>query len=251
MNQKVCTLCQSVKDLEMFGHRGYKLKSGEFTIGYKSRCKTCETSIQRNRRNQEKAKDPVKYHQRWADYYDRTKEHNKEMKQHWIENPENRKARNEYVREYKAKKRALDPNFKLYENLRKRVWKCLKNKSNSSKELLGCDINDYRKWIEYTMDDQMNWKNYGTYWNIDHILPIDSFDLTNPIEAKNAFNWKNTWAMIQHDNFSKRSSINDELIRKHKQLLDQYCKENNISYDLKSTICSQASIKVEEGSTTR
>jgi hypothetical protein len=249
MTTKVCTYCKIEKDLTLFGNCTVVRKSQKI-LSKRCRCKQCETEIQRNRRNKEKEADPEKYHKRWADYYAETKEQNKLSKKNWMSNPENRKARNEYIRKYKAQKRLTDPNFKIYENLRKRIWKCLKNKSNSSKELLGCDIENYKKWIEYTMSKEMTWQNYGTYWNIDHVTPIDSFDLSNKDDVLKAFNWKNTWAMISVDNFSKNSHIVIKDIIKQQKLLKRYCSKNNIVI-VDSEICSQASIKVDEGSTTR
>ena len=148
----------------------------------------------------------------------------KESKKNYLSKPENRKKRNEYIRNYKAKKRLNDKSFVLYENLRKRIWKCLKNKSNSSKDILGCDIEHYLNWINHTMSEHMSWENYGTYWNIDHLIPISTFDLSNPNEVKKAFNWKNTWAMIASENFSKKNKIIDEDTAKHTNLLHTFLK---------------------------
>lgn len=74
----------------------------------------------------------------------------------------------------------------------------------------------------------MTWDNYGIYWNIDHIKPISSYNLQNEEEAKKAFNWKNTWAMISSENFSKCDKILNEQIIIHSKLLEQFIKENNI-----------------------
>ena len=74
----------------------------------------------------------------------------------------------------------------------------------------------------------MTWDNYGIYWNIDHIKSISSFDIQNEQEAKKAFNWKNTWAMISSEKFSKCNKIINEQNIIHRKLLEQYIKENNI-----------------------
>ena len=134
----------------------------------------------------------------------------------------------------------------MYENLRKRIWKCLKNKSNSSKELLGCEITFYLDWISFTMTEKMSWNNYGTYWNIDHLIPLKNFDLTKEDEAKKAFNWKNTWAMKSNENFIKKNIIHENVIQ-HAILLNNFVKINNIELE----ISIQASSKEDEGSETR
>lgn len=86
------------------------------------------------------------------------KDNQRELEKIRLSKPENREKRREYIKKYKAEKRLKDPSFRINENHRKRVWKCLNKKSNSSKELLGCDIDLYFKWITYTMsiDKNMN-----------------------------------------------------------------------------------------------
>jgi hypothetical protein len=226
MDKKMCNQCKLLKDINMFGKFTKKLKSGN-VISPKNKCKECETETQRKRRNKEKESDPEKYHKKWADYYAKTKEQNKLAKQKYLSIPENKEKRNAYVRKYKAQRKLNDPSFKLYENLRKKIWKSLKNKSNSSKELLGCEIDHYFKWIEFTMSNDMTWENYGEYWNIDHVKPVDTFDITNPEEAKKAFNWKNTWAMKASANFSKKNNLIETDITKHNEILIKFLKENN------------------------
>lgn len=95
----------------------------------------------------------------------------------------------------------------------------------------------------------MNWENYGIYWNIDHLIPINTFDLSNPEEVKHAFNWKNTWAMISSENFSKKNNIIKEQIDQHQKLLINFLDLNNINEN--AVISIQYSSKEEDGSETR
>jgi hypothetical protein len=220
METKSCSKCKEIKSVDMF------LKHKTSKSGYAYQCKECQIEAQRKRREKQKVEDPKKYHKKWSDYYQKVKERHYEVQKLYLSIPENRKKRNEYVRNYKAKKREEDKSFKLYENLRKRIWKSLKNKSNSSKELLGCEIDYYFKWINHTMKDEMSWDNYGKLWNIDHLIPIKTFDISNPEEALKAFNWKNTWAMKSDENFSKKNNIIDSQISVHKKLLDEFVKLN-------------------------
>ncbi len=147
----------------MFGKINRKLKSGEIKESLKYQCKNCQTLVQKERRKKQQEENPELFHQRWNDSYQKRKERERELEKIRLSKPENREKRNEYVRNYKAKKRIEDPTFKIFENHRKRIWKCLNKKSNSSKELLGCNIDFYYKWISFTMtvDENMNWDNYG------------------------------------------------------------------------------------------
>lgn len=45
-------------------------------------------------------------------------------------------------------------------------------KSKHSIEYLCCDIFSYRKYLEDLMVDGMTWENYGSVWDIDHIVPL-------------------------------------------------------------------------------
>ncbi len=222
METKKCTKCDEIKDINRFG------KNSKTKSGLKYWCKDCETKKQKERRKKQKEEDFENYNLRWKTYYEKHKDHIREVQKQYLENPDNKKKRNEYIRNYKAEKRQFDKQFVLYENLRKRIWKCVKNKSNSSKDILGCDIDIYYKWISYTMSKDMSWDNYGKIWNIDHLLPINTFDLDDPIEVKKAFNWKNTWAMYSVENFSKKNNIIESQLKKHSNLLSAFIDINNI-----------------------
>ena len=52
-------------------------------------------------------------------------------------------------------------------------------KKDRTLEYLGCSIGEYCVYLESKFDNKMNWDNQGTYWQIDHIKPIASFDLSN------------------------------------------------------------------------
>lgn len=50
-------------------------------------------------------------------------------------------------------------------------------KTRSGAEYLGTEVSLFMKWLEWNFDEDMNWANHGTYWHIDHTMPINSFDL--------------------------------------------------------------------------
>ena len=57
-------------------------------------------------------------------------------------------------------------------------------KSSSTKNILGIDIDTYRKWVEWQMTPEMNWSNT----EIDHAKPICMFDVSKDEEQKGTFN---------------------------------------------------------------
>ena len=49
-----------------------------------------------------------------------------------------------------------------------------------SYELIDCDIDELRSWLEDKFDVGMNWGNYGLEgWHIDHIRPLSSIDIND------------------------------------------------------------------------
>lgn len=80
----------------------------------------------------------------------------------------------------------------------------------------------YKNWIEFTMEKDMNWGNYGSLWNIDHVIPISHFDMNDISEIYVAFNWKNTCARYAKENFSKKDKISIHYITKQQLTLEEY-----------------------------
>ena len=89
---------------------------------------------------------------------------------------DNREKRNMYLKN----RRKMDLKFKLICNTRRRIHRALKGKSKSSstKDILGIEIDTFRKWIEFQMTPEMNWSNI----EIDHVKAICMFDVTKDDE---------------------------------------------------------------------
>jgi hypothetical protein len=111
-----------------------------------------------------------------------------EIKEHCKEkNKEYLPIKKEKIKE----KRKNDLNFRLSEVLRSKIHKVLKNINTSYEEILGCNKDFLKKWLEYRFDSDMTWENYGKYWDIDHIIPISKFDFSNDTHIKICFHWTN------------------------------------------------------------
>ncbi len=109
--------------------------------------------------------------------------------------------------DYQRNGRRREENFRLIKNTRTRIHNSLNGKSKSlhTKDLLGIDIETYKRWIEYQMTPEMNFKNI----HIDHVKPISSFDISNDNELLEAFNWKNTQPLLTEDNLRKSNKLNE------------------------------------------
>lgn len=220
---KVCCRCKINKPVSNFSIHVHKI-TNRSTI--RPNCRECTSIIQKEYReiNREILR------KRDAEYYQKNKEHSKNVQKNYLKNKENKEKRLKYLREYKAKRRKDDIQYRIKENLRKRVGKKLHcNKKYKFCELLGCTIDFYIKWIEFTMTKEMSWENYGSYWQIDHVMPIDYYDLTKEINQKKAFMWINTRAMKSSDNLQKKNKIVPKLILAHyEQVMDFEEKMDNL-----------------------
>ena len=120
---------------------------------------------------------------------------------------QNKDKLNEKKRIYISERLKTDVNFRLIRNTRCRIHKALKggSKSTSSREILGIDIESYKKWIEFQMTPEMNRSNI----QIDHIKPISSFDVSKEDELLEAFNWRNTQPLLEEGNLRKGTKYNE------------------------------------------
>ena len=115
----------------------------------------------------------------------------------------NRKQHNAYIK----MKMRTDPNYRIAHYIRNRICTLLKkNKFEKSVYMLGCSIEELRKYLESKFKIGMSWDNHGK-WHIDHIRPCASFDLTDSEQQKQCFHYTNLQPLWAKDNLSKGSKI--------------------------------------------
>ena len=119
-------------------------------------------------------------------------------KQYYIDNKEIHIKR---TSENKRKRKKIDPNFMLRGKISSSVscyitYKRL-TKTNPSIIYLGCSIEFYKQYLESQFLPEMTWENHGEIWEIDHIIPISSFDLTIEENIYIAFNYSNTQPLFK------------------------------------------------------
>jgi len=85
-------------------------------------------------------------------------------------------------------------------------------KDDHTVTLLGCSITEFREHIEKQWQAGMTWDNRGVghdKWQIDHITPLASFDLTKPEQQKLAFHFSNQQPLWHCDNAKKSDKMPD------------------------------------------
>jgi hypothetical protein len=186
---KICIKCGIEKELILF-------------VKTKNSCKECESLYKKEYalRNKEKLKEKSK------EYYSKNKDSIKErekerynldrerkltyQKEYSEENREKiKKYKSEYSRinrekirsyktNYQRERRKNDPIFKLKSVISRIIRNSIKckglSKNKKSIDILGCDIEFFKNYLEERFVGDMSWDNYGVIWDIDHIIPLSS-----------------------------------------------------------------------------
>lgn len=171
MLKKKCRECKTNKNISNFA----KHSSGKY--GVRTVCKECNKKISKVYR--EKNKDKIREY---------GKRRTKEGKYQEYRD-KNRKQINANKRKRHKYRMKNDPIYRLRHILRSGVHTFLNSKGVKkeikTQELLGCTVDEFKKYLESKFYNGMTWDNYGLYgWHIDHIVPCMAFDPTNKEEQK-------------------------------------------------------------------
>lgn len=176
--KKVCSKCLIEKDVDQFWEEKRTVN------GYHARCRLCLKGIKESyiHSNKDKVANAAK---RRNDKY---------------------RCRRNKLRNDRLKN---DPNFLLEKRHRGRIWTACKNynagKRSRSIDYLGCTYDFFRRHIESQFEDGMNWQDRNL-WDIDHIIPLCSFDLTKENDMRKCFHYSNMRPLWKVENINKIKS---------------------------------------------
>jgi hypothetical protein len=85
--------------------------------------------------------------------------------------------------------------------------------------VLDCSPEFLRKWLSFNFTPVMTFDNYGSVWHIDHVIPLEKFDLNDEEQRKMASSWYNCSPYLATDNISKKQSIDHKQLTLHIELL--------------------------------
>ena len=119
---------------------------------------------------------------------------------------EYRHKHREEVAAYFRERYQTNIQYRLTCGLRTRLRRALKGntKSGSAVRDLGCSIPELVTHLESQFQEGMTWDNYGE-WQIDHIVPLSSFDLTNREQLLQACHYMNLQPLWAYENDSKKA----------------------------------------------
>lgn len=213
--EKCCSKCKEIKPLEEFSK--YKETTrlwcrvccSVHNKNYYNNSDNREKERLRKRANYLKNKDKLleisaQYKKTNAD---KIREYHK---RYYKENKERISSRKDVVNKRVRERYANDASFKITKVLRSRLTEAIKNnhRSGSAIQDLGCTIEELKLYLESKFQPGMTWDNWGKYgWHIDHVVPLSAFDLTDPVQLKQACHYTNLQPLWAADNLSKSNKL--------------------------------------------
>lgn len=159
-------------------------------------------------------KDPQKRKEHRAVFYQTHKETYRRYKREYLErrrklkkeDPKKYECIRKHERELQNANRRSNPRLRIYRNLAVHVALSLKNRKRdgtSWESLVGYSCEDLMIHLESQFTPEMNWDNYGSYWWVDHIIPVSFFEFKK-IED---IGFKQCWAITNLQPLEKMANI--------------------------------------------
>lgn len=126
-----------------------------------------------------------------------------------------------------------DDHYRVTVEMKKKLNGQLR-RATFSAEFCGTKVSLIKQWLEYNFDETMNWDNYGTYWEVDHVIPTSWYDLTQQSEIDNCYDWKNFSPLSKSDNQEKSNSVVMEQLNTHIEKLRSFIDQEQIDTNLET-----------------
>jgi len=147
-------------------------------------------------------------------------------------------------------------NYRLKKSLAARLRNVM-DKKDCTMDYIGCNIQYLREWFQYNFTTEMTWDNYGSYWSIDHIIPVCKFDLTIEGEKLKCWNWTNLMPVLRGsapvnppiDNFFSTEKKKEGVVGG--TLIPIHSSKKEIDMNQVNNIIEKIEKFKEEGSTTK
>jgi hypothetical protein len=201
--------CGQEKDIEEFST--YKAKNG--IIKHRYYCKACDYlrvkeyrkknpdkhKAQMERHYEKHRNERLRYHEQHyldhkeerAEYYqENSVEIREKIKKYYDANPGKKQEINQ---KYFNKRYNTDINFKISHTIGNGIRASLHGNKNGIhwEELVGYTLQQLIHHLESKFDNKMNWGNYGTYWQIDHTVPVNAFNIKSYTDRT----FRNCWSL--------------------------------------------------------
>lgn len=255
VERKTCNTCDVELDISRYASYFSK---GRNMVVVENRCRTCKNEVGRllmavkaakkkEEREKQKAEENVVSEEdeieetpkltekqiekqaadkaRRREYYLKNKDAS--LARSKVYKAENKDKINETRRKY-LKKKMKDPLERLKRSMKTLLLAKIK-KHHSSTTYFGTNVDFILKWLEFNFDEEMSWDNYGTCWQIDHTIPVNSWDVSKHDEAMMCFNWKNLMPLNASMNLRKATHLQPIRVFYQEQRLRKFHKEQELT----------------------
>lgn len=238
---KKCYKCQLLKNPVEFA------KNKRYKDGLNDLCKLCKTEnniIHKEKIKEYYEKNKPYYTQYQKQYSLENKDKLKEYSKQYNSNPVNADKKRKYIKEYdvvnEVKKKEYmklwrennqeyfkkymglkyknDVSFKIKSNIRSRFNHAIEqtHKSTSILKLIGCNMECLKFHLSSKFKPEFTWENHGDIWEIDHIKPCASFDLTNIEQQKECFHYTNLQPLFKTTEIAESFGYKNEIGNRNK-----------------------------------
>jgi hypothetical protein len=179
---------------------------------YSWSCKACENKRERERYSENKEKRLAKCREYRQNNKAKISAYHKRRKAG--RTPDQVKLERDKSRAYLNKRISVDVPFRLLLRCRTRIYDALKfnRKSARTQELIGCTIQFLKGYLEAQFKPGWTWDDWGPVFEIDHIVPCDSFDMSDPVQQKECFHYTNLRPLCKKQNRLKWHHTSKEYV---------------------------------------
>ena len=213
LTKRRCSKCKEFKPLSEF-HKG------KGPLGLRTECKTCHKKDVHDwaERNREKKRATGRKYRTehleqentraktWAAAHPERK---REIAQRWNANHP------EYVREHskiQSRRQRATPKGQVRNNITRGIHRSLTKgvkASRSWESIVGYTLDQLMGHLEEQFTPEMTWENYGSYWHVDHKIPISVFNFTCPedIDFQRCWSLSNLQPLEKITNIKKGNKL--------------------------------------------
>jgi hypothetical protein len=212
--EKKCSKCGEIKNSTLF----YSERSN--ADGLRNDCKMCKDKSRKKWRSKNRERVNAT-HNLWLSnhpgykkefdkkWFAENREKERERDKEWRLN--NRDKKRKHMRKCNYKKRATAEGH-LSTNISNAIRHSLQHGQKGRRKwetLVGYSLQALKAHIEKKFSGDMNWDNYGSYWTLDHKIPVSVFNFACPddIDFKRCWELKNLQPMEKIANIIKRDKL--------------------------------------------
>ncbi|NBU33740.1 hypothetical protein EB118_12245 [bacterium] len=92
--------------------------------------------------------------------------------------------------------RKKNVHYRLKKSLAAKIRRSISTQTNTL-DYIGCNIHYLREYLQFNFTAEMNWDNYGTFWDIGHV--VSEFDLAVESEKYRYWNWSNLFPVVRNE----------------------------------------------------